>query len=131
MSWSWLWQAIVGNAVYAVLALAAGALVAWLRSFDSRAVPIILSGLGAMALVLVIIILMKVLLGGFGQGSFGMDSAPVKPDDIESTVKRWGEEFGWGSRSVKTDQDRNHFHLVITPIPNSWGVDVLVSKTHP
>src|SRR5437879_2169781 len=49
--------------------------------------------------------------------------------EIERRLAQWIKEFGWTSRHV--DDDKNHFHFLITTQKSSIDLDVMNPKKHP
>lgn len=91
--WNWLWQALLGNWIYDLLAIGGAALIAFLRSRKSSlSDPLVyMYGLAALALMVLIGVGAR---GFYVLGNLLTSSTTITTDNAEPTIKAWLDGAG-------------------------------------
>jgi hypothetical protein len=101
MDWSWhsVWQGVLSNAIYALLIFGVGVLLTLLKQRGSRWVTPIVYGLGASALVAVI------LLAFVAVTRIPKEQPQITPDNVEANIRTWLDASGISTR-ILDEPDR-------------------------
>jgi hypothetical protein len=121
MDLQWLWQGVVSNLVYAVLILAGGAVLTYLRARNSRWASPILYGLAGVALIAVILLALK------GFATLSNQLPATTPDTVEMNIRTWLDAFKIAQQ--RQSDPESHFSLRVT-LPNNIPMVVRRQKEY-
>lgn len=119
---NWLLQGLVSNWISAVIMLAVGALVTYLKKKSSAWLGPTMWGLGGCVLAGLVLICF------WGVSSIPKNRPPdVTTDNIEKNVRTWLDDFGLSTK--KEDDPATYFKLTAT-MPSGDPVTIARLKTH-
>jgi hypothetical protein len=121
MGLDWLWQGVVGNLVAAVLILAGGTMLAYLRAKNPRWFGVILYGLVGSSLVAVIWIAFI--------GIIILSKQPTQTtlENVEPYIRAWMDRF---SLTVQKEVDQSSHFSYRVIIPQNINVSLKRTKAH-
>jgi hypothetical protein len=109
MALKWLWQSLVANWIWYVLAVLASAAVGWLATEGSKWIHPILYTLGTFVLILVAFASIKGAQAAFAARAYFEQQARtgVTVDNVEGLVREWSDTFRF---SVKKLNAKDSYH---------------------
>jgi hypothetical protein len=116
-----VWQGIVGNFFWAILALGAAVTFGWLRKKQSPWLPVALWGLAGLALMLGCIVAVK------GIAAIPEKRTKITADNVEKNLKMWLDDFHLSSRTAPNNNGQAAYFVYVVTFAN--GDNVLVSRT--
>src|SRR5579863_1846234 len=99
MDWNWLWQGLVANAVYAVLLILGGIVLAVLKKTRPNWAGPALYGLSGCALVAVLIFTVT------GHAVFSRQQPETTPQNVEQNLRAWADSFQLGVTKMPPQTD--------------------------
>lgn len=115
MGWELL-RELLAQWIWVVLSLAGAAMLAFLRSYWPRiADPLLVTVIIFAALATSVMV--------FKFNAFLQTQRPIETQNIEITLRRWADDFGWGTR--RTDVEGAHFAFSVAL---TEGVNLVVLR---
>jgi hypothetical protein len=122
MTWTWLWQDFLSNAIWYFLILLGGVVLTFLKKRGSAWFAPALYGLVGCSLVAVIVYSVVAL-----NNIPPKKSPPVSPDNVEANIRTWLDRFGL-SVAKGPDESDTIFSLFVT-LRNGVGITIWRPKS--